>query len=248
MVVFSLLMTSCRVGTVPYFHDLKDSVGGAASVIETRPFEAPRIKPFDRLIVDVHTMEGGGNTALSKEGSVEELGLLVDKDGFIELPILGRIQLAGLTLFSAKEAIREVANKYYVNPAVNVSFATFYVTVLGDVALAGRKTFNTEKVTVLDALGESRDMLVSGRRENILVIREENNHRSYGRLNLNSTDIYKSPYFYMRPGDLVYVEQNFVKAKAATTDYSRDRYIAYTTSFLAILLSTLNLITNLNRD
>jgi polysaccharide export outer membrane protein len=181
------------------------------------------------------------------DASGNSAGYQVDKDGFIELPVLGRIQVGGLSLQQAREKVRDIAMKYYIDPAVNIRYANFYVTVLGDVASPGRKLFPSEKVTILDVISASGDMQVTARRENVLIIRDEGGHKSYGRVDLNSTDVYQSPYYYVRSGDLVYVEQNKVKAKSATVDYSRDRYIAYATSFLSIFISLYTIITLNNR-
>jgi polysaccharide export outer membrane protein len=124
--------------------------------------------------------------------------------------------------------------KYVKNPIVNVKFNNFKVTVLGEVLKPATYIMPTEKVTVLDALGQAGDLTIYGRRENILVIRDSLDKKNMVHLNLNSKDIMSSPYFYLQPNDVIYVEPN--KSKAASTDAVRNRNITIIASVLSLLI------------
>jgi polysaccharide export outer membrane protein len=226
--------------------DLKDEDSSSGPKIITQAsFTDPRIQHYDILQVTVQTMMDNNVTKVFEEsgdattkGSIKgNTGYLVDKDGFIELPLLGRLKVVGLTLYDARELIREKAQKYYVDPIIKVSYLNFYVTVLGDVGSPGRKLFETEKVSILDLLSEAGDMSITAKRENVLVIRETGGHKTAARIDMNSSKIFQSPYFYLQSGDVVYIEPNKATARTATLDRSRDRYLTYVTSGLSIILS-----------
>eukprot|EP01012_Entosiphon_sulcatum_P031666 TRINITY_DN40357_c0_g1_i1.p1 TRINITY_DN40357_c0_g1~~TRINITY_DN40357_c0_g1_i1.p1 ORF type:complete len:185 (+),score=17.36 TRINITY_DN40357_c0_g1_i1:59-556(+) len=152
----------------------------------------------------------------------------------IEVPLVGRVNVLGQTTTEAKETIRSKASQYYVNPIVNVRFLNFYINVLGNVTRPGKYTVADEKTSILDAIAIAGDLSITGKRDNVLLIREENGEKRFIRFNLNSTEIFKSPYYYMRSGDIVYVEQGKAKSRTGTTDTSKDRYITLTTSIISL--------------
>jgi polysaccharide export outer membrane protein len=126
------------------------------------------------------------------------------------------------------------------NPYFIIRFESYRVTLIGEVAKPGQFVIPTEKVSLLEAIALAGDLTVYGRRDNVLVIREINGHRTFGRLDLRSPDVLNSPYFYLQPNDVVYVDLN--KAKAAANDQVAVRNIAIGTSILslvAILISVL---------
>jgi polysaccharide biosynthesis/export protein len=165
----------------------------------------------------------------------------VNKQGMIELPVAGKINVGGLTTAEAKEAIRTKAMVYYKEPVVNVRIVNFKITVLGEVARPGAYIINGEKATILDALGQAGDMTIFGIRKNVVLSRHENGHQKMVRFDLNSTDIFDSPYFYLRQGDIVYVQPS--KGKAAANDGAMLRtytIISSTLSLLVVIASRVN--------
>jgi len=125
--------------------------------------------------------------------------------------------------------------KYVKNPIVNVKFSNFKVTVFGEVAKPATYIMPTEKVTLFDALSQAGDLTIYGKRENVTVIRDTlDNKKNMVHLNLNSKNIISSPYFYLQPNDVVYVEPN--ESKAASTDAVRNRNITILASLVSILL------------
>ena len=137
---------------------------------------------------------------------------MVDKEGNINFPVLGKIHAEGLTVSELTELLTKEISKSVNDPIVNVHFANFQITVLGEVTRPGRYTVTGERVTILDALGYAGDMTPYGKRENILVAREVNGKMQFERLNINNGSIFTSPFFYLQQNDVVYVEPNGVRA------------------------------------
>ncbi|WP_282638520.1 polysaccharide biosynthesis/export family protein [Sphingobacterium thalpophilum] len=132
----------------------------------------------------------------------------VDGNGNIILPILGKVQVAGLTRIEAIEKIRSELEKYIKDPGVNISFNNFRVSVLGEVAQPGSFIVPSERVTVLEALGMAGDMTIRGLRQNVLIIREKDGAKTMHRLDLTKKSTLNSPYYYLAQNDVIYVEPN----------------------------------------
>lgn len=180
-----------------------------------------RIKVDDRLDVIVNSKEPELLTPFSnaqKLGSTGEnrnsdmsSGLLVDKDGVIDIPVLGKMQAAGLTRRELAEVITQelIDGEYIKNPTVIVRFKGAKVLVLGEVNSPGVKSVENERVTILEALGMAGDLPPTARRDNILVVREENGERRSYTVDLTSgEDVFTSPVYYLQQNDIVYVEPN----------------------------------------
>jgi len=140
---------------------------------------------------------------------------LVDINGSINFPVIGSIKLAGLTKSQAIKYINDQLSPYLKNAIVTIQFMNYKVTVLGEVLRPGQYAISNERITVLDALGLAGDMTIYGKRNNVLITRENNGKLEFVRLNLNSDEIFKSPYFYLQQNDVIYVEPNNVKSFGA---------------------------------
>ncbi|MEJ1242493.1 polysaccharide biosynthesis/export family protein [Chryseolinea sp. T2] len=144
-------------------------------------------------------------------------GYLVGLDGLIKLPILGDVKAAGLTKKQFEAVITKLLldRKLLVDPMVNVRYLNFRVSVLGEVAKPSVVTVPSEKISLLEALSLAGDLTVYARRDNVMIIRQENGKKVISRMNLNSSDLLSSPYYYLKSNDVVYVEPN--RAKVAST-------------------------------
>jgi polysaccharide export outer membrane protein len=162
-------------------------------------------------------------------------GYLVEQDGSIQFPILGKIQVAGLTKAELTEFLRKtlVDKKLLVDPIVSITFLNFRVTVLGEVTRPMVVPVPNEKISLLEAIGMAGDLTIYARRDNVLLIREEKGKRILKRINLNSNDILSSPYYYLKSNDIIYAEPNNTKI-FSTSD---------TKQVLPIVLSVLTLVT-----
>jgi polysaccharide export outer membrane protein len=133
---------------------------------------------------------------------------IVDVEGTIEFPILGKIKVAGLSKVEAITQIKELLKDHVKDAVVNLRILNFEVTVLGEVKNPGTFTVSSERITLLEALGKAGDLTIYGKRKNILLIREENGVKSTHRIDLTKSDFINSPYYYLAQNDVVYVEPN----------------------------------------
>jgi polysaccharide export outer membrane protein len=171
----------------------------------------------------------------SQQGNQLELfmGYFVDQKGFIDFPGLGRIQVKGLTLDAAKLKIYEMIQPYLKDAVVNIRFLNFKVTVTGEVNLPGVIKLTNKRVSLLEAIGQAGDLTQYANRTNILVVREQNGKREYARINLQSAEVFRSPYFYLQQNDLIYIEP--LKVRTATVADPAQRIISYSTAALSLV-------------
>lgn len=160
-------------------------------------------------------------------------GYLVDQDGYIDFPVLGPLKVKGLTLEETKAIIYGKLEEYLVNPVVNVRYLNLKITVLGEVNTPGLIRLSNKRVTLLEAIGMAGDLSDYANRNNVLVIREEEGRRTYTRLDLQSAEIFMSPYFYMQQNDVIYVEP--IQARIATVADPAQRIISYATAGLSLI-------------
>lgn len=214
------------------------------------------IQPEDLLRIDVHSIDplaaapftpGAGpdgqrqnmNMQMGGQGQggnyMLELfqGYLVDQNGYIDFPVLGQLKVQGLTIEEAKGQIYELLQEYLKDPVVEMRFLNLKITVLGEVNLPGVQRLSNKRVTLLEAIGMAGDLSDYANRNNVLVIREEEGRRTYTRLDLQSAEIFTSPYFYMQQNDVIYVEP--IQARIATVADPAQRIISYTTAGLSLI-------------
>lgn len=163
-----------------------------------------------------NALNTSGAAAVTSGGNIiQSAGYLVNPEGMIKFPFIGKVMAAGLTANQLSDTItKELVNKkLLMNPVVNVRRLNFKVTVLGEVNHPSVFTVPNEKISVLEAIGLAGDLTIFGKRGNILLIREEKGVKITRRLNLNSKDLLNSPYYYLKTNDVVYVEPN--KARVA---------------------------------
>jgi len=137
---------------------------------------------------------------------------IVDEEGNLEFPVLGKLHVAGLRRSEVAELIKSDLEKQVLNPMVHVNLLSATVSVLGEVNRPGQIPLTSGRITILDALAGAGDMTPYGRRDNVLVTREVNGKLEIARLNMRSADIYTSPYYYLQQNDVVYVSPNKVRA------------------------------------
>jgi len=179
---------------------------------------------------------GGGGTML---------GYLVDKNGNIEFPILGTIHVGGLTKSEAVELIKRKLAPYLKDPIVTIRFMNFRVSVLGEVSRPGSFNLGNERINLLEVLAMAGDLTILGKRENVLVIREnEDGTKSSVRINLTTNDAFKSPFFYMQQNDIVYVEPNRTKIMSASYARQNLPFFISTISGLASLTALIIALSN----
>jgi polysaccharide export outer membrane protein len=260
-----IVSSSCaNIKKVPYFKNVPDTLSNNNPYsVDLTPYSEPVIQPNDIINISIQTLDskvidafqtGGGlnGTPTTTSGSSSSTGTngntpgyLVDQKGYIDMPLVGKVKIGGLTTTQARDIIEQKATVYYKDPVVNVRFANFTFTLLGEVNRPGRYTVNNEKISLLDAIGMGGDLTTYGKRYNVMLVREENGKKIFSRYNLNSTDIFQSPYYYLRQNDVVYVEPNRAKARSSTVDQTSGVYITYFVSVITLLLAVSSRFPNL---
>src|SRR3569833_662703 len=184
----------------------------------------------------------GGTAATSTSVTTPSLvqnstpGYLVDANGNIEMAIVGTVKVAGLTTIAAKDTIKARVSTYLKGITIVVRFMNYKISVLGEVQRPSVYVIPNETITLPEALGLAGDMTIYGKRDNVLVIRDNNGKKEFGRVNLNSRDLFSSPYYYQHANDVVYVEPS--KGRIAQTDksYQLLPVILSALSFLSIIV------------
>lgn len=163
---------------------------------------------------------GGAIANQQQFGGANTFGFLVDEEGFIKYPMLGKLQVAGMTRNALAQKLEsELAKKEYVKePNIQVRFLQLKVNVMGEVKAPGTKTFSADRITILDAIAAAGDLSDRGRRDNITVIREEAGQKKSYQVNLLNTDFINSPVFQLQQNDVVYVNANIIKLKETNFD------------------------------
>lgn len=136
---------------------------------------------------------------------------LVDSKGFINVPNLGRIKIAGLKRTEAVEMLQKELSKHIEDPFVNLRVMNFKISVQGEVSRPGIYNVESERVNLIEALSMANDLTIYGRRDNVLLIREINGTKTYNRIDITKADFINSPYYYLSQNDIIYVEPNKTK-------------------------------------
>jgi len=224
LVAFSI--TSCTTTqNVSYFSDIKDenfksNLGVVEAPIQSNDVLSIYVSSLD---TEASAIFNANNTFVSRSttatgASTQSAGYLVNADGNIQLPILGNIKAAGFTKTQLKDQITKtlLSKKLLIDPVVDIRYLNFEVTVLGEVAKPTVITVPSEKISLVKALGLAGDLTIYGKRTNILLIREKNGERITRHIDINSSDFITSPYYYLQPNDVIYVEPNKAKIASAS--------------------------------
>ncbi|MGP1481707.1 MAG: polysaccharide biosynthesis/export family protein [Hoylesella enoeca] len=249
---FLLLICSCAGSKKVAYLQNADEI----SLADSKGLYDARIMPKDMLTVTVSTITPEAakpfnltvaNTSESSSASVGIQSYLVDNDGNINFPVVGHIHVVGLTKNQCQDLIRDKVKPYLAeteNPVVTVRMSSYHVTVLGEVSSPKVIPVTTEKMNILEALASAGDLTVYGKRNNVMLIREDaTGEKSVHRLNLNDANLINSPYYYLQQNDIVYVQPNGVKAKGASIGPSTSLWF----SFVGIVTSVASLLYNILR-
>ncbi|MBP5688463.1 MAG: polysaccharide biosynthesis/export family protein [Muribaculaceae bacterium] len=249
----TLALTGCKTtdNTLSYFRNLGDSESGVMP--QGTGYEI-KIVPEDELSILVSSSvpeatamfnQPQANTARRGEMSTQINPRLqtyiVNKDGDIVMPVIGRLNVAGKTTREIEQMIVSRVSPTVNDPFVRVELIGFYINVMGEVKNPHRVYVNSERFTLLDALSAAGDLTEFGERSNVMVIREENGQQVYHRLNLADTNIFSSPYFYLKQNDVIYVEPNQIRID--NSKYNQNN--AYKLTVISTVVSAASVIASL---
>ncbi len=252
MLTMALMVGCTAYKSVPYLQNV-DQVE-----LEKKPLYDAKIMPKDLLTITVNTTDPEAaapfnltvqttlnNQTRSSYSQPSLMMYLVDNEGMIDFPVLGRLKVGDLTKTEAEELIRQELKPYLKEiPIVNVRMSNYKISVLGEVARPGTFNVSNEKVNIFEALALAGDMTVWGVREDVKLIREDSNgERQVVSLNMNDANIINSDYYYLQQNDVVYVTPN--KVKARNSDIGSATSLWFTAG--SMLVSVASLIVNILR-
>jgi len=216
-----------------------------ADTISTQPAET-LIAANDLLSIQVYSKSLSQEQAAifnipSTAGSTTQ-GYQVNAAGNVEMPVIGAVTAQGLTKSQLQMLLAEKLQQYVKDPSVIVRFLEFNVNVLGEVHAPGMQKFNSDRVTIIDAISAAGDLTDYGKREAVTVIREENGKKIHYNIDLRSRAIFESPVYRLQPNDIVYVQPNNLKLKNMDTDQEANRKTGLFLAIISISLSAISLI------
>ncbi|GAB1346334.1 polysaccharide biosynthesis/export family protein [Cloacibacterium normanense] len=188
--------------------------------IKVTAFDENAVRPFN-----LYSMNNATNPEQVILGQVEQIapqGYLVDNEGYIYFPVLGKLYIKGMTLAQLRADIEKRLFTYLSDPLVSIKQLNFNVTVLGEVKKPGQYTNPSDKITILQALGLAGDMTDFGNRTNVKLIREEEGVSKTYVIDFTDKNITNSPYYYIQQNDVLYVEPDLIKKKTANVDPNRN--------------------------
>ncbi len=259
-----LILTACLVLTaacgtpknIVYFQDIEGDTTLATS--NTEPI---RFKPMDQISVIVNSRDpqvtamfnlpyyttriGQTQSMTNTAGTVSSgtqgiSGYIVDSDGTIDFPVLGKIQVAGLTREEAADKIKEelLKSRQIKDPVVTVTFMNLGFSVLGEVMHPGRYKIDRDRFTILEALALAGDLTINAERENVVLVRQEGDKDHAYVLNLlDAKQLYSSPAFNLQQGDMIYVKPNDKRVRESTINGNNVRSTSFWFSVTSMLTS-----------
>jgi len=240
--VFILIIgfTSCVPHKkITYFNDISEQSEGAID------FQQPpkiTLQPNDVVEIDINSVSKETNEYFIKSGSAVDKEYSgntyqLSSNGAVILPLIGQIELIDKTPEEAEAIIKQAALKYLQSPTVNVRLVSFQVTILGEVNNPGVYNISDSKATILEALGYAGDLTIYGKRDNVLLIRNDKDEKKYMRFNLNQSELLSSNQFYLKNNDVLYVEPSKGKSSADDNAYRILPLIISTLTFITVLIS-----------
>jgi polysaccharide biosynthesis/export protein len=221
LVLIFLIFSSCvSKKEVVYYQDINQSISKST----LNSFEI-KIHADDLLMINVgaenpevaapfnlSSFQSKTSQMLSPSTDPSQL-YLVDSNGIIEFPTLGKLKLGGLSRTEAINMLQEKLKSYIKNPFINLRIMNFKFSVQGEVVSPGVYNVSSERITLIEALSTAKDLTLYGRRDNILLIRENNGNKTFNRIDITKSDFINSPYYYLSQNDVIYVEPNKTKIK-----------------------------------
>jgi len=193
--------------------------------------EDPEIAaPFNLTTVSVANSANPTGTGIQTMQSY-----LVNAQGFIEFPVLGKLKVSGLTRTEIMHMLETKILGYIKKPIINLRITNFKVSLQGEVNVPGIYSVPSERVTLIEALSEAKDLTIWGRRNNILIIREVDGVKSYNRVDITKADFINSPFYYLAQNDVVYVEPNKSRVNAAAVGANTGVIISITSLFITVV-------------
>lgn len=241
VLVVPIVLTGCVSNKkMIYFQEseqvsLEDSLANFEPAIQPGDFITINVSANDpELAQPFNLFEVGVDNAMPRP-----LPYLVDHEGSINFPVLGKQQVAGYTTNELSKRIEKALSNYLVSPIVNVRLTNFKISVVGEVKTPGTYTIPNERITIVEALALAGDLTIQGKREAIMLIREQDGKRTFFTVDLTNKELFNAPYYYLAQNDVIYVQPNKARVNAAAQGPSAGIII----SSLSIAISLIAILT-----
>ncbi|TPV35986.1 polysaccharide export protein [Paucihalobacter ruber] len=214
--ILAVLFTGCASSKkINYFHD-KNDIEVNSTIINYQP----TIQYGDMLSINVSSFEPElaipFNIVETRDNQlIRQVPYIVNTDGEINFPVLGKIKVAQLTTQEVTNKIKELLAKYLNNPTVIVQFINFKISVLGEVRTPGSYTILNERINIPEALALAGDLTIYGNRKTVTLIREHNGERKFIPIDLTNKELFNSPYYFLAQNDIIYVEANKTRVNSS---------------------------------
>ncbi|MFY7810835.1 MAG: polysaccharide biosynthesis/export family protein [Flavobacterium sp.] len=245
ILVFIILLITTSCANKKNILYLQDNV--TQSNIEINQSYINKLQADDILSIQVSSADNQGVAAFNIATSNGILGTdvavgqprfinyIIRQDGSIEFPVIGKIQLAGLSVVEAIELLKKEISAYVKKPIVILEWLNFKYSVLGEVTRPGQFSSKSERVTILEALSNAGDLTIFGKRKNIILIRENNGKRSHFTIDLTSKEFIKSEAYYIKQNDVIIVSPNNAKVQSSAFNQNSTIYISIASVVLALI-------------
>ncbi|SFG62420.1 polysaccharide biosynthesis/export family protein [Pedobacter insulae] len=246
-----LFLSSCGVKyeTIPYFTDLP--AGNLAEDINNQTIL--KIQKNDILAITVSSLDeksdayfnlgnmGAAQASITSgaAGIPNPNGFIVDQQGNVQLPYLGSVKVEGLSTYDARKLIETKLDegKFLVRPVLKIRLVNFKISVLGDVQRPGVYPVQSERITIIEALGMAGDLNITAKRNDILLVRENLGKRQQVRLDLQSKDLFNSPYYYLENNDVLIVTPSAAKYASVDASYRNVGLVLSVLSVIALVIT-----------
>jgi len=247
LIILSLLFSCKPKEEIVYYQN----IDGLSSTAKSKSYEI-KIQPDDLLMIVVSSddpetaipfnlttvsVPSVNGSSINSRGQEVMQSYLVNVDGNIDFPVLGKLKVGGLSRSEVLQLLHDKISKYIKNPVINLRLMNFKVSVQGEVTMPGTYNVNSERITLIEALSMAKDLTIYGKRDNVLIIREVDGVKSYNRVDLTKADFIDSPFYYLSQNDVVYVEPNKVRINGGAVGANSGILISITS--LVITLITL---------
>lgn len=217
LLIIVLIASSCaRYKNVQIMQDRYVKTDTLLNIIPVASATDIILRPDDNLYINVtgvdmgqigiFNKESGSGATNFNEMSLYLKGYLIDKDGFIDLPVVGKVKMAGFTIQEAREELQRNIDSYIRGAVVDVRLLSYYITMLGEFNRPGTYSFMRREINLMDAIGKAGDISLFGDRRSVLIIRKNGDATQTMELDLTSSDFYSSPYFWLQPNDVIYIK------------------------------------------
>ena len=231
---FDRYLQSVRSDTLPVYDAIIQSNDQLTILVTSPVLDQTQVAQFN---LPANTFLATGETSISQSQAIQTY--LVDPQGNINFPVIGKIRLAGLTRLQAAELISRKVSDYLPDPPiVNLQITSFRINVLGEVNRPGWVGTRDARMSIFEALGAAGDLTIYGDRRNVLLIRENNGVRNFHKFDLTSSDIFNSPYYYLRQNDMLYVMPNNIRISDSRFGMAQN----YRLSVISLSIGTLSFI------